>query len=297
MKQMKRDAGILALWLIIGQVFFYGITFAVVLVFTFAGHGGLGQYVGADLGSLFANGILMGGYWLVKRKKIVQAENRASQDTGASAFPVVGGALVCLLLWNAMISSVDVATGHFLGVPMGQQTMNALPMLLLVAVFPALVEEFAFRKVIFGVMRPHGFFVATMFSSAMFGLMHQNFIQLVFAFGMGMILCLVYEQTGRIVYCMILHFANNAVSVLLPYIRGYEQYGVYVEVAVGVLGFVAVAISVLRRGEKWRNELLWREVDWKALKCCLSSVAVILYTVLCMGMAVFTVWLAIQSKL
>lgn len=294
---MKRDASTIAVLLLVGQACFYAIAFAVILIFTFAGYGGLGQYVGADLGSLFANGLLLGGYWLYKRKKIVRGRGDNQKCSKAYALQTVGGAMVVLLLWNAMISSVDVATGHFLGVPVGEQTMNVGPMLLLVAVFPAIVEEFAFRKVIFGVMRPYGFFVAAMFSSLMFGLVHQNFIQLMFAFGMGVILCLVYEMTGKIVYCMLLHFANNAVSVLLPYIRGYEQYGVYVEVAIGIIGFVVVVISVSRRQEKWRNAALWREADWKGLKCCCLSVPVILYTVFCIGMAVFTVWLAIQSKL
>ncbi|MBQ8134941.1 MAG: CPBP family intramembrane metalloprotease [Clostridia bacterium] len=46
--------------------------------------------------------------------------------------------------------------------------------------------------------------IAAVTSSLIFGLVHMNFLQLFFAFSMGIILCYLFEATGKIVYCMLL---------------------------------------------------------------------------------------------
>ena len=161
--------------------------------------------------------------------------------------------------------------------------------------FPALIEEFAFRKVIFGVMRQYGFWVAAMFSSSMFGLMHQNIIQIVFAFGMGLIFCYLYERTGSIVYCMLLHFINNGVSVALPYISGYNRYGLYIEIIVGIISFTIAILGMCYATKKEMIKRWLRNMDCERVRCCFRSVPIILYTVFCIGMSVFTIWIIIQE--
>ena len=88
------------------------------------------------------------------------------------------------------------------------------------AIIPALVEEFAFRGIVIGVLRPFGDAFAIIATSAIFGLLHGNFEQMPFAFLVGMVLGLIRIKTDSIIICMIVHGANNLIAVLLSYVEG-----------------------------------------------------------------------------
>ena len=87
--------------------------------------------------------------------------------------------------------------------------------LLATAVTPALVEEFAMRGAVGGALKPfgEGFMIIT--SSIIFGLMHCNFVQIPFAFIVGLALGFALVKTKSLWAPILIHFINNAVSVLL----------------------------------------------------------------------------------
>ena len=150
--------------------------------------------------------------------------------------------------------------------------------MIFIAVLPAVMEEFAFRKVIFGLARKHGFWPAAVLSSVIFGLMHQNITQGIFAFGMGMIFCYVYEKTGKIWVTILLHFANNAISVLLPHIPVYNGYGHVIEAGLGIVSAVILATLLIKNRKKLPHISVPKE--W------FINVPMMLYTILCVGLAV-----------
>ena len=86
---------------------------------------------------------------------------------------------------------------------------------LVISVFPAIVEELFFRGVLFRYLRRHGFYYAAIVSAVLFGLMHMNFSQILFTIPLGLVLCYVYEKTGHIWPCMLLHFLHNGTVALL----------------------------------------------------------------------------------
>ncbi len=86
------------------------------------------------------------------------------------------------------------------------------------AIVPALVEEFACRGVILGLLKKHGEGFAIVVSSVLFGLMHGNFEQIPFAFVVGLALGYIYVKTDSIWPCVVVHFINNAVSVIFSYL-------------------------------------------------------------------------------
>lgn len=115
------------------------------------------------------------------------------------------------------------------------------------AAIPALVEELAFRGIALGVLRPYGDRFAILVSSLMFGLLHGNFIQIPFAFCVGLIMAYTVVRTGSIVPAVIIHFINNGMSCLLSYVgvpADQEKatiftlclYGIWV--VLGLFGFV-----------------------------------------------------------
>lgn len=85
------------------------------------------------------------------------------------------------------------------------------------AVVPALVEEFACRGVIIGLLKKHGETFAIVTSSIVFGIMHGNFEQMPFAVMVGLVLGFIYIKTGSIWISVAVHFVNNLISVVFSY--------------------------------------------------------------------------------
>ncbi len=87
------------------------------------------------------------------------------------------------------------------------------------AVLPALVEEFAMRGVLIGVLRKRvGDGAAVFISALLFGLMHGNLVQIPFAFLLGLFLGYITVRTNSIFPAVALHFFNNFCSIILDYI-------------------------------------------------------------------------------
>ena len=86
------------------------------------------------------------------------------------------------------------------------------------AVMPALVEEFAMRGVFMGILRKFGDRFALITSAILFGLIHANFEQIVFAAFVGLVLGFVFLKSGSLWTAIFVHFFNNLVSVLMYYL-------------------------------------------------------------------------------
>lgn len=90
--------------------------------------------------------------------------------------------------------------------------------LVCVGILPALVEEFAFRGVILGVLRKRASDGMAIFVSALlFSLVHGNLQQIPFAFIVGLVLAYAVIYTGSIIPAMIIHALNNVCTVVLTY--------------------------------------------------------------------------------
>ena len=87
--------------------------------------------------------------------------------------------------------------------------------LLLVAVIPAFVEEITFRGALYRSLRGARPVRAILLSGFMFGAMHMNFNQFVYATGLGIIMAFLIEATGSIWSSIILHFCINGNSVVM----------------------------------------------------------------------------------
>lgn len=86
------------------------------------------------------------------------------------------------------------------------------------AIVPALVEEFACRGILLGLLKKYGKGFAIITSAIVFGIMHSNFQQIPFAILVGLILGYIYIKTESIWVCVAVHFANNAISVIFNYL-------------------------------------------------------------------------------
>lgn len=83
------------------------------------------------------------------------------------------------------------------------------------AIVPAFAEEFAFRGILMGTLRKYGDVFAIIASSVIFGAMHGNTTQALFAFILGLIFAFIDCKTNSIIPSIIVHFINNFYAVIL----------------------------------------------------------------------------------
>ena len=120
--------------------------------------------------------------------------------------PVMGllNAISMLFATNVIGSTIDELTSG-----------NVWKGLLLVAVIPACVEEITFRGALYHSLRGARPVRAIILSGFMFGAMHMNFNQFVYATALGIIMAFLVEATGSIWSSILLHFCINGNSVVL----------------------------------------------------------------------------------
>lgn len=89
---------------------------------------------------------------------------------------------------------------------------------LLFALTPALVEEITYRGVFYQAARGRRPIRGMIISGLLFGAMHMNINQILYACVMGIIFALVIEATGSLLSTMIMHFVFNFNSVFLSWV-------------------------------------------------------------------------------
>ena len=73
-------------------------------------------------------------------------------------------------------------------------------------------EELFFRKLLIGRLNVYGEKIAVFVSALIFSLIHGNFTQVFYAFGLGMAFGYIYVKTGRIIYTVAIHMAINVLG-------------------------------------------------------------------------------------
>lgn len=89
--------------------------------------------------------------------------------------------------------------------------------LIATVVIPGLIEEFANRGLIMGLLRRYGDGFAVVVSALLFGLMHGNFEQMPFAFLVGLVLGYIVVKSESLWIAVAVHAFNNFVSLFFDY--------------------------------------------------------------------------------
>ena len=84
-------------------------------------------------------------------------------------------------------------------------------------ILPALLEEFAMRGVVLGMLRRFGDGFAIVCSALTFGLMHASIMQIPYTFLLGIVLAVAVIKTESIWTGVILHGINNALAIVFEY--------------------------------------------------------------------------------
>ena len=122
-----------------------------------------------------------------------------------------------------------------------------LPQLLSHALLPAVLEEMVFRYIPIRFLGGRSRRAAIIVSSVMFALVHMSLFRIPYALVAGVIFAYITVLTGSILPSMLLHFANNTVSVL--WMRDPETAPYIILIVLAVLTLLSAVYIVVRRGD------------------------------------------------
>ena len=125
-------------------------------------------------------------------------------------------------------------------------------MIVSAGIIAPVLEELVFRGILFGNYRAGiGTWPAIIVSAAIFGLMHYNLVQFVYAFLMGIFFAYLLEKTGEMWTCILAHMGANIFSVLMTQfgISRWMFSDVTLCLIIGIAALVAAVVILV----KWKK--------------------------------------------
>ena len=172
------------------------------------------------------------------------------------------------------------------------------------ALVPAFVEELLFRGLILENLLPCGRTLAIFGSAFLFGMMHQNVEQLLYATGAGIVFGWIYVRTRSLWPCVLAHFINNFHSVVQIAVANRlspSRAQAVLYVTQGMLLLLGVTSAVLLfRNQKNRPALAQaQEAQELPLRCSLRlffSVPMLLFLLWCVANMLLLIFMAISFE-
>jgi len=123
------------------------------------------------------------------------------------------------------------------------------------ALIPAVCEELMFRGVLINSLKHKGHIFAIVFSSLMFAIFHFSPSQLIYPICFGLIFGIVFLRTNNIIFTILLHFINNALSLSIQYFS--NSSGAFTH-SMPILIYSIITLAV------WIAIIVWMFKDFKA---------------------------------
>ena len=171
------------------------------------------------------------------------------------------------------------------------------------AVVPAFVEELLFRGLVLENLLPCGNTVAIFGSAFLFGLMHQNVEQFLYATGAGLVFGWIYVRTRSLWSCVLAHFINNLQSVvqlLLVDRLSASRAQTLLYVMQGVLLLLGVISAILLLGRKKTDKpqsvalAEMEEIPLGQRAKLFFSIPMLLFVGWCVANMLMLIWMAIN---
>jgi membrane protease YdiL (CAAX protease family) len=162
-----------------------------------------------------------------------------------------------------------------------------------VMIIPPFVEEFVFRGVILSRLRKFGDGFAIFGSALLFGMFHGNFIQIPFAFLVGLVFAFLVVRTGNLWITIIIHAINNGFSLLCEFLARYQSAGLATLVSNGawlafiILGIIALIIINVKYKEFFSTKRATFMPFSTRMGAMLGNPGIILALLYCVGNAVY----------
>lgn len=128
----------------------------------------------------------------------------------------MGGCIVANLITSYIMAFSKTVFGYELkqnGYDGPDSILSCIILVISTMIIPAICEEIALRCCALGVLKKFGKGFSVFAVSIVFGLMHGNAVQFIFAFVVGLILAYITIKTDNVIIAMIVHALNNGISV------------------------------------------------------------------------------------
>ena len=158
--------------------------------------------------------------------------------------PLIAPAVLCVFALAALTSMLLSALGFSNPQP---ESLGIVTMLVAHALCPAVLEELAFRYIPMKLLAPYSKRWCVIFSSLFFALIHANLFQMPYAFLAGVIFMTINLALDSVWPSLILHFLNNAASVVwMKYCAENNAKLIFI-FALLLLAVISAAFIILRR--------------------------------------------------
>lgn len=230
-KEMEKNSTMLFLYqLVMWGVIFLGTTYLMLAVSLFSANEAYVRYVSALIdnpGSQYlfmAIAVLLAYipvYFYMKRQNLPLCVQL--QKTSASP-KIVGIGLILCLAANSVgtlvlipLESIANGLGYTLIMEMevGNDVFYYVSSFLYVVIVGPIVEELVYRGGILMGLRRFGDRFAVITSAVIFGLMHGNIPQIIFAILAGLVLGYICVKTNTLRYAILVHILNNFIAIMM----------------------------------------------------------------------------------
>lgn len=165
---------------------------------------------------------------LVPLFMVVYTKRDFCQTYGFRGTAAVGYLVAVLLVAGLFLVNIVISTGLMKLLPGSAENVetafsgilggNALAGFIVIAAAPAVCEEMLFRGVILHSLKAkYRVSTAVIITAALFGVFHMSLVKFIPTGLLGLALCIVAWWTDSIYPAMLMHFINNAVSVVVMY--------------------------------------------------------------------------------
>ena len=135
-----------------------------------------------------------------------------------AAFLVTGFFPLNIVLASGLMKLFPTSTEYVETAFSGIMGDNVFAALFVIALAPAVCEEMLFRGLILHALKARYRVVsAIVITAALFGAYHMSLVKFIPTGLLGLLLCYVVWRTGSIYPAMLMHFLNNAYSVVMTY--------------------------------------------------------------------------------
>ncbi len=182
-------------------------------------------------------------------------------------YPIVASLDKLFLTWGAKLTEI----------PYTLTTKNYIISIFSLALLPAVCEELLFRGLILKSLKNYGKVFSIVVSALMFALFHASFQQLIYPILMGLLLGVIMYNENNIIYCMVVHFINNFLSITISYFNinlGFNHFSFYIYAVLLLVAFLTVVLYFILKNSKQQKQKLQGE-DKKFLSISFSIMLVV----------------------
>jgi len=183
----------------------------------------------------------------VKKSSLAKETDMKAVSGKQMLFTVIG-AVGAMFFMNFMLSILPIPKELIGDLTSGMSKLSAYPFwqaMLGNAILVPITEEVVFRGYLFNRLeKAMPAIVAALISSAVFGICHGGIVWAIWAFCMGMLICVVRMKSGSIIPGIVIHIIMNTFATITSYYPVLDNMTVPVMYALTIGGGILVAVYI-----------------------------------------------------